>query len=130
MTTEIIFGKKVNVLEHMAEIKEVSDQFGRFYNKKQMFKAFLGKDVFIDKAEHINAVNDIETFNQQQYDPYFGDAVGARTVCGVDDVSIVFYRVEDLLEEEKENIFSAVDWGSFFVKDDNGQIYFVYVNED
>lgn len=116
-------GNLVELLEHMSEVKGKSDLFNRFYNKKQMFKFFLGKYVFKDG-------DDVEISNTPEDADYLGIPCGTYVKLGSEDISITFYRVEDLDPIFTDTIMELYDWGpSFFIQEDSGQIYFVEIGE-
>ena len=56
-------GQTVNVCEHMKELKDQFDFgyiFGRFYNKKQLLKHYLGQYMFYDRSEGIKEEEELE----------------------------------------------------------------------
>jgi len=136
MFTIKLFDRDITVLEHMKEIKATSNGrlFNRFYNKKQMFSFFLGKDIYIMDGERS------ETPIRAK--GTFGKLAALYVKCGETDNCIEFYRVEDITNVEEIQARVDSDYGyyiatadhlyasSFFVKDDAGQIYFVTTHED
>jgi hypothetical protein len=129
MTTITIFGRTHKVYEHMSELKADYRFAKRFYNKKQFFKYFIGNYIVNDRDE-----GEEEDF----YEPdefRFHNALGRRVGFGGNgpDYTFEIVKVEDITPEEAED-----DWvlsegygaESFFIKDDNGQVYYVYYDED
>lgn len=133
MTTFTFKGRQYQCLEHMSEIKNTGcgELFKKYYNKKQMFKDFLGKSKRItDDGTTEFAIDPINGYDS----PYesFGKVSG-QVICTkyYYDYTIEFYRIEHIADYMIEDVESSIDWGdSFFVKDDAGQIWFVYVNND
>ena len=133
MTTVKINGIEYPCLEHIKEIKETSngELFNRYYNKKQMFKDLLGKvkRYYEDERPQREEFEfDPEEGFESEYDN-FGKMVGQVIYSANYDYTIEIYKVEDLNFDDLD-LADALDWGSFLVKDDNGQVYFVYTNED
>ena len=134
MTTVEINGAKYPCLEHMKEIKETDngELFNKYYNKKQMFKDLLGKVKRYYKDEYPERTEfsfDPDEGYESEFDN-FGKLAGQLIHAGGDyDYTIEIYKVEDLDFDELDLAYE-LNWGSFLVKDDNGQIYFVYTNED
>lgn len=129
MTTCMFKGKQYICLEHISEIKNLDcgDFFKKYYNKKQMFKDFLGKVKEItDEGTTEFSIDPIKGYDSSSYDPR--GKVSGRLVYMKDYFYIIdFYRPEHIVED----IDFDISWGdSFFVKDDNGQVWFVYTNED
>ena len=147
MTTVEVAGKQYPCLEHMNEIKNTAngELFNKYYNKKQMFKDLLykvkrrycGKNAKIEEFE----IDPAKGFNSE-YDNY-GLMVGQVVYSGSYCYTIEIYKLEDLLcpmtseffyeesEFDHEQLAELLDWeSSFFVKDDNGQVYFIYTNVD
>lgn len=133
MTTVNINGNNYECLEHMKEIKATYNGhlFNKYYNKKQMFKDLLGKVKRYYKYEKPQReefkFNPEEGF-ESEYDN-FGKMVGQVIYSADYDYTIEIYKVEDL-NFKVLDLVRELDWGSFLVKDDNGQVYFVYTNED
>jgi hypothetical protein len=123
-------GQQVEVLEHMKELKEDPDLkhiFGRFYNKKQLLKYYLGQHMFYDKYDGISEEEDLA-------EDIYGIPSGGETVVGspIGDYCVAFYKLEDIGKTEasvKEVLFQ-LNWGGVFMKDDNGQIWFINSNVD
>ena len=133
MTTIEVEGKQYPCLEHMSEIKEAStvELFNKYYNKKQMFKDLLGKVKRYYKYEKPQKEEfefDPEEGFESEYDN-FGKMVGQVIYSADYDYTIEIYKVEDLNFGDLD-LARELNWGSFLVKDDNGQVYFVYTNED
>lgn len=123
-------GQQVDVLEHMKELKKDSDFnhiFGRFYNKKQLLKHYIGKYMFYDRSE---GIKDEEELEEDEY----GIPSGGETVIGstIGDYYVVFYKLEDIgqTEESIKAVLFQLNWGGVFIKDDNGQIWFINSNVD
>ena len=134
MKTITFNGKDYNCLEHMKEIKATSngELFNRFYNKKQMFNFFLGKD-----QRNIEGEKTVEPINDD-YDDDLGIASGlwvySGSWCGVvelfklENVDVNTFENWDVHEAVKEDKLFYLD--TFFVEDDNGQTWLVYTNVD
>ena len=123
-------GQMVDVCEHMKELKERFDFkhiFGRFYNKKQLLKHYIGQYMFYDRSEGISEEEDLE-------EDSYGIPCGGETVVGspIGDYYVVFYKLEDIGREESEveSVLFELDWGGVFLKADDGQIYFINSNVD
>lgn len=127
-------GKDINVLEHMSEVKAVDSDnqyiFGRFYNKKQLFKTMLGDDFFSDTDEIVSEHNRLDPDEEDNYGPICGRYVVVNSRIG--DYAISIYKLEqlDVDEDSIDDILSDLDWNSFFLKADDGQIYFFEVHVD
>jgi len=130
MTKIEFYGKTFDCCEHMAEIKEASSTslLNRFYNKKQMFKELLGKVYRKYDGEKP------EQYNITTEDGEYGRYCGQIIVTGRLDQYVEIYRIEDLdmsYDYSLEDIEDRIIWNqAFFVKDDNGQIYLFFVDED
>lgn len=128
MTTFTFNGKQYKCLEHIKEIKETDcgDFFKKYYNKKQMFKDFLGKvKIITDDGTTEFSIDPVNGYDSP-YDS-LGKLSGQLIYTKDYDYKIEFYRPEHIVED----IDSDISWGdSFFVKDDNGQVWFVYTNID
>lgn len=128
MTTITFQGKQYPCLEHIKEIKNTpcGDYFKKYYNKKQMFKDLLGKVKRItDDGTDEFCIDPISGYDSP-YDSHgkvSGQLVYIKDYCYI----IEFYRPEYIIED----IEWDMSWGdSFFVKDDDGQVWFVYINVD
>lgn len=128
MTTFTFKGKQYKCLEHINEIKntDCGDFFKKYYNKKQMFKDFLGKvKIITDDGTTEFSIDPVNGYDSP-YDTR-GKISGQLIYTKDYDYKIEFYRPEHIVED----IDFDISWGdSFFVKDDNGQVWFVYTNED
>ena len=128
MTTFTFNGKQYKCLEHIKEIKETDcgDFFKKYYNKKQMFKDFLGKvKIITDDGTTEFSIDPVNGYDFP-YDTR-GKISGQLIYTKDYDYKIEFYRPEHIAED----IDFDISWGdSFFVKDDNGQVWFVYTNID
>ena len=128
MTTFTFNGKQYKCLEHIKEIKETDcgDFFKKYYNKKQMFKDFLGKvKIITDDGTTEFSIDPVKGYDSP-YDS-LGKISGQLIYTKDYDYKIEFYRPEHIVEDIEWDI----SWGdSFFVKDDNGQVWFVYTNID
>ena len=128
MTTFTFNGKQYKCLEHIKEIKETDcgDYFKKYYNKKQMFKDFLGKvKIITDDGTTEFSIDPVNGYDSP-YDS-LGKLSGQLIYTKDYDYKIEFYRPEYIVED----IDFDISWGdSFFVKDDNGQVWFVYTNVD
>ena len=128
MTTFTFNGKQYKCLEHIKEIKETDcgDYFKKYYNKKQMFKDFLGKvKIITDDGTTEFSIDPVNGYDSP-YDS-LGKLSGQFIYSKDYDYKIEFYRPEHIVEDIEWDI----SWGdSFFVKDDNGQVWFVYTNID
>lgn len=127
--TKIKFnGKEYDCLEHVKEIKEFSDLFNKYYNKKQLFKDLLYK-VTRDYRPIGDRLVKYEIPNGE--DGEFGRFIGQKVYSGSECFAIEIYRIEDLDPETFEEIDFVLDDGdSFLVKDDDGQVYFFYIEMD
>ena len=128
MTTFTFKGKQYKCLEHIKEIKETDcgDFFKKYYNKKQMFKDFLGKaKIITDDGTTEFSIDPVKGYDSP-YDS-LGKISGQLIYTKDYDYKIEFYRPEHIVED----IDFDISWGdSFFVKDDNGQVWFICTNED
>lgn len=127
MTTINYFGRTVPCMEHISEIKEKSHLFNRFYNKKQMLKFYLGKFKFVEDGDEVNEDYDYVLETSDGFTP-----CGRRITVGRIDTDVTFVKFETLRDDESEieNVLSFLEWDSFFMKADDGQIYLVIVHED
>ena len=131
MTTMDFYGNEVKVLEHMKEIKEKTSLFNRFYNKKQMLKFYLDKFIFREDGKDTEEDYDWVLKSSNGLTP-----CGRRVTIGSTDTSVTFVKLEDLHNDiakknsVQDEVLSSLDWDSFFMKADDGQIYYVEVNED
>ena len=127
MTTITFNGKQYNCLEHMKEIKEkVTELFNKYYNKKQMFKDLVGK---VRRDFRPNG-DGLEEYNIETEEGDFGKFCGQRVYSGSWCYDIEVYKIEELDPNMYNEVESALDWDCFFVKDDNGQVYFIYTDVD
>jgi len=151
--TKITFnGKDYNCLTTIEEIKKVGGAFlfGKYATKQAMFEDLVGKckdgyektnlnfdddeDVADTYAESIddltNCVWSESLIDTIQAD--FGKCCGQLIYSGSTCYCIELYKIEDL--DSNSDLFYDTDfylcYDNFFVKDDNGQVYFVYTNED
>ena len=128
MTTFTFNGKQYKCLEHINEIKntDCGDFFKKYYNKKQMFKDFLGKvKIITDDGTTEFSIDPVNGYDSP-YDTH-GKVSGQLIYIKDYDYKIEFYRPEHIVDD----IDFDISWGeSFFVKDDNGQVWFIYTNED
>ena len=128
MTTFTFKGKQYKCLEHIKEIKETDcgDFFKKYYNKKQMFKDFLGKvKIITDDGTTEFSIDPVKGYDSP-YDS-LGKISGQLIYTKDYDYTIEFYRPEHIVEDIEWDI----SWGdSFFVKDDDGQVWFIYTNVD
>ena len=128
MTTCMFKGKQYICLEHINEIKKMDCgfYFKKYYNKKQMFKDFLGKvKTITDEGTTELSIDPIKGYDS----PYnsHGKVSGQLIYIKDYDYKIEFYRPEHIVDD----IDFDISWGeSFFVKDDDGQVWFVHINED
>jgi hypothetical protein len=143
-------GQMVDVCEHMTELKGLDSDlkyiFGRFYNKKQLLKHYIGNYTFTDMYDKTSNTEDLT-----EVEGNCGVVCGGETVVNsrIGDYFILFYRVEDLGKDYKyddetdefvvgnevdqhkiEGVFSRMKWSGTFLKSDDGQIYFVEWNVD
>ena len=128
MTTINYKGKEFECLEHMREIKELDDDgigiMKRFFNKKQMFSFFLGK--FVYKDDDGKYVDDDDFYDDEE----FGKASGSLTGYNDNgDFYITFYNLKDL-NISAEELEKRMLWYGFFVKADNGEVYYVEMDID
>ena len=66
MTTCMFKGKQYKCLEHIKEIKDTDcgDYFKKYYNKKQMFKDFLGKvKIITDEGTTESSIDPIKGYD-------------------------------------------------------------------
>lgn len=128
MTTVNINGNNYECLEHMSEIKNTlnGDLFNKYYNKKQMFKDFLGK---VRRDLRPNGGN-LEEYCINKENGYYGQFVGQKVYSGNYCYTIEFYKIEDLDFTQVDLDIELEAEQGFLVKDDNGQLYFVWTNED
>ena len=128
MTTFKFKGKTYPCLEHIKEIKATpqGDLFKKYYNKKQMFKDLLGKVKRIDdNGTHEFYIDPVKgyVFPYDSYGKISGQVIYTKDY----DYDIEFYRPKYIVED----IERTMAWGdSFFVKDDDGQVWFVYIDVD
>jgi hypothetical protein len=122
-------GQMVDVCEHMKELKEEFDFqyiFGRFYNKKQLLKHYVGQYTFYD-YDGTKTEEDLK-------EDGCGIPCGGEAVIGsrIGDYCVAFYKLEDIgrTEDEVNEVLFQLDWGGVFLKADDGQIYFINSNVD
>lgn len=119
------FGHSVDVIEHIAELKnkfKYEGYFNRFYNKKQMFKFFLGRDVFVSE-DGDRQEEEIDDF------PCRGRYVNCSYKGCSDSVCIEFYRVSDLCPDS--DLVEDFDWYNLtFIQDDAGKCWIIKIDED
>lgn len=129
MKTIIFGGQKIDVCEHMSEIKSKTDYFNRFYNRKQMLKYYLHNFVICqDGVEY----EDERTPNER-----FGIASGRRiTLAGrdrSDDECVSFIKIEDIRPKATSDCLYYLDDlpdKCFFMEANDGQIYLICIEED
>lgn len=130
MITINIDGKNYVCLEHISEIKDTfnGQLFNKYYNKKQMFKDILGKVSIDERPEGGSLIE----YPISKEDGDFGQFVGKKAGYGSIEYTIEIYKLEDLdfSAIDLDSELNEGDWGSFLVKDDSGQVYFVYTMED
>lgn len=128
MTTITFQGKQYPCLEHIKEIKETfnGELFNKYYNKKQMFKDLVGKV----KRKH-DDIGKIQEFDidpegyESEFDS-FGKISGQLVHTGP-DWTIELYKLKNIVDD----ISDAMEWGDcFFVKDDSGEIWWIYTDLD
>ena len=123
------YGNNVDVFEHISELKnkfKIEGYVNRFFNKKQMFNFFLGKDIFIDEdGERTEDEIEIDSFD----DPCcFGRYVNCSKS---DDILIEFYKASDTTEDSDFARYYSFEGDCLtFIKDDSGEIWIIKVNED
>ena len=130
MTTYNYNGKEYPCLEHMKEIKATSngELFGKFYNKKQMFNFFLGKDIFVEEGEG-RTEKKIKTV-AGDWGKYSGKYVrvggwdGYVEIYKAENVTEIPYDLEPGIPEELYFLMS------YFVKDDSGQVWLITTDVD
>ena len=129
MTTCMFKGKQYKCLEHIKEIKDTDcgDYFKKYYNKKQMFKDFLGKvKIITDEGTTEQSIDPIKGYDSS-YNSH-GKVSGQLIYIKDYDYKIEFYRPEHIVDDDLD---FDISWGdSFFVKDDDGHVWFVHTNED
>lgn len=112
MTTIRFHGKDYKCFEHMSEVKESKRRrwvLGRYYNKKQMLKALIGKET---KGE-------------------LGTKLCHKVHTGETDYLLEIYKLQNLSTRKYDWVEESLELGdSFFLKDDEGQIYFFYLQID
>ena len=126
MTTFELHGTTFKTLEHIAEVKQRTALFNRFYNKKQLFKAYLNKFIFnedgVSREQSYKEV--LETSNG--FTP-----CGRYVHVGKTDWYVMIVKIEDIPESKIEDLKSKMIFSdSFFLKDDNGQIFYFEIDED
>ena len=129
MTTITFQGKQYPCLEHMKEIKKTSngELFNKYYNKKQMFKDLVGKvrRRYEDDDETQEFDIDPEGY-VSEFDAY-GKISGQRIHSGSVDWTIELYKLKNI----EDDISDKMQWNSsFFVKDDSGEIWWIYTDID
>ena len=137
MTQVMFAGKLYPCFEHIDEIKiyamnfpDYYHLFKRFYNKKQMFNLFL------------KPVEDDKEIMEQGIDDFFEGTIDldigrpryfAYASEDAFDWSVTSYKLEDLytdhvaVEELEEE---SMEYGDFFVKADDGQVYYLRISLD
>ena len=128
MTTITFQGKTYPCLEHMKEVKDTlnGELFRKYYNKKQMFKDLVGKvrRKYMDDGETQEFDIDPEGY-ESEFDS-FGKISGQRIFAGSYDSTIELYKHKNITEDVEDPTY----WGSFFIKDDAGEIWWIYTNVD
>lgn len=129
MKTIIFGGQKVDVCEHMSEIKAKTDYFNRFYNRKQMLKYYLDNFTICE--------NGTEYEDHRIPEERFGIASGRRIILAgggiYDDCSIAFIKIEDIYPRAITDCLDCLSDNSdncFFMESNEGQIYLIYIEED
>ena len=144
MITITIKGKQYYCLEHMKEIKDLVENdelFARFYNKKQMFK-FLENNMPVG---HIGLLG-IPTYGSWEHsveammiEAYKVDDSTINVITNDYDlweseVDRVDKRIESNRKYKEDPVLKDIKWtvfgSSFFVKDDNGDIFFIITDVD
>jgi hypothetical protein len=124
-------GQTVEVYEHIKELKELDGDlnyiFGRFYNKKQLLKKYIGIYTFTENGKTIT-----EDFTETE--SAYGLGCGGESVIGsrIGDYWVEFSKLEDIGRDEAEmkELLYQYEWGGAFLKADDGQIYFINWNVD
>lgn len=126
MTTVTFQGKTYPCLEHMKEVKDTfnGELFGKYYNKKQMFKDLVGK-VRRDYGGDVQEF-DIDPEGYESEFQSFGKISGQKIHSGGTDWTIELYKLKNIAEDLED----PTDWGCFFIKDDAGEIWWVYTDVD
>lgn len=128
--TKITFnGKDFDCLEHISEVKAKAgnELFGKYYNKKQLFKDLLYK-VRRDYRPNGDELEEYDIPYGEEGD--FGHFLGQKIYSGSWCFNIEVYKIEDLDSDMYDEVENALDWDSFFLKDDDGQVWFIYTNVD
>lgn len=128
MTTITFQGKQYPCLEHMKEIKETfnGELFNKYYNKKQMFKDLVGKVKRRYEDDDETQDFDIDPEGYESEFQSFGKISGQRIHSGSVDWTIELYKLKNITED----LGDATEWGCFFVKDDSGEVWWIYTNID
>lgn len=129
MTTITFQGKQYPCLEHMKEIKETlnGELFNKYYNKKQMFKDLVGKvwRNYEDDDEIQEFDIDPEGY-ESEFDSY-GKISGQRIFSSDWCYTIELYKLKNI----ELDVSDEMRWHScFFVKDDAGEVWWIYTNVD
>ena len=129
MKTILFGGRKVDVCEHMSEIKAKTDYFDKFYNRKQMLKYYLNNFVICQDG--------VEYEDHRIPNERFGIASGRRiTLAGrdrSDDECITFIKIENIRPKTIDDCLDCLSDNPdncFFMESNEGQIYLIYIEED
>lgn len=129
MIKDTFYGYSIDILENLTELKNIfryGDYFKGFETKKQMFKFFLGKDIFIDenrtkKEKPIDAIDFPCRGRYVRISP-----MGEDDSC---DVCIEFYKASDLTPDSE--LVEDLDWlDPIFIQDDAGKLWIIKIDED